>query len=232
LDFIHSFIDYILHLDTHLYSIVCEYGALTYLFICLILFCETGLIFTPFLPGDSLLFAAGVVTAGAATSGSANCENANGLNIWILIPLMILAVLTGDNVNYFVGRKIGIRLFEIKSLRRILKRKYLDRTEKFYEKYGKQTIILARYIPIVRTFAPFVAGIGRMRYGTYLTYCVIGGVTWVCALTLSGYFFGAIPFVKNNFELVIFAIILLSFLPPVIQYLRIKMKDKKSSSIS
>jgi len=205
-----------LHLDEGLADIMAQYGTATYLIICLILFCETGLVVTPFLPGDTLLFATGAITASTGI-----------LQIELLLPLMVGAVLMGDNLNYFIGRKLGVKLFEVKALKRILKRKYLTRTEKFFEKYGKQTIILARYVPIVRTFTPFVAGVGHMRYIVYLTYCIVGGVTWVCSLTLLGYFFGNIPIVRDNFELVIITILILSFLPPVIQFLRLKWKERK-----
>ena len=192
-----------------------QYQTLSYFLICLILFCETGLIVTPFLPGDSLLFAVGATIAKVGI-----------LDIRLMIPLMIVAVLLGDNVNYFIGKTIGKRLFDSQNpfLKKLLKPEYLTRTEGFYAKHGGKTVIMARFIPIIRTFAPFVAGIGTMDYRKYIVYCIGGGILWVTSLTALGYFFGRTEFVKNNFELVIISIILISVLPAVVSVIREKLK--------
>lgn len=201
MDIIHFLLDFILHLDKHLTDIVNQYGTLTYAILFLIVFVETGLIIMPLLPGDSLLFAAGAL---AAASGV--------LNIWILIPLLIIAALLGDNVNYFVGKFLGTT---IKKRERILffKKEYVEQTEEYYAKYGGKTVIIARFIPIVRTIAPFVAGAGSMAYSKYITYCVLGAILWVVGVSFIGYFFGNMPIVKQNFEIVIFGIIGVSVLP-------------------
>lgn len=200
----HTFLDFLLHLDKHLADILLEYQTTTYFILALIIFCETGLVATPFLPGDSLLFAAGMLTASTGI-----------LDIHWLIPLLILAAFAGDNVNYFVGKLVGEKVFDFPYLRKIIKREYLDKTHSFYEKYGGRTIIIARFVPIVRTFAPFAAGLGKMTYPKYIAFCIIGAVLWVTSITLAGYFFGNIPFIKNNFEKVIFGIIFVSVLPIV-----------------
>ena len=209
-----SFIDLFLHLDKHVESFFLNYQTLSYFLICLILFCETGLVVTPFLPGDSLLFAVGATIAKVGI-----------LNIWLMIPLMIIAVLLGDNVNYFMGKFIGNRLFESENpfLKKFLKREYLTKTEAFYEKHGGKTVIMARFVPIVRTFAPFVAGIGAMDYRKYIGYCIGGGILWVTGLTLLGYYFGQLEFVKKNFELVVLGIIGISVLPMVFEIVKAKM---------
>jgi membrane-associated protein len=209
-----SFIDLFLHLDKHVESFFLNYQTLSYFLICLILFCETGLVVTPFLPGDSLLFAVGATIAKVGI-----------LNIYVMIPLMIVAVLLGDNVNYFMGKFIGNRLFESENplLKRFLKREYLTQTEAFYEKHGGKTVIMARFVPIVRTFAPFVAGIGAMDYRKYIGFCIGGGILWVTGLTLLGYFFGQLEFVKKNFELVVLGIIAVSVLPMVFEIVKAKM---------
>ena len=209
-----SFIDLFLHLDKHVESFFMNYQTLSYFLICLILFCETGLVVTPFLPGDSLLFAVGATIAKVGI-----------LNIYVMIPLMIVAVLLGDNVNYFMGKFIGNRLFESDNplLKRFLKREYLTQTEAFYEKHGGKTVIMARFVPIVRTFAPFVAGIGAMDYRKYIGYCIGGGILWVVSLTLLGYFFGQLEFVKKNFELVVLGIIAVSVLPMVFEIVKAKL---------
>ncbi len=209
----HDFIDFFLHLDKHVEAFFTHYNTLSYAIICLILFCETGLVVTPFLPGDSLLFAVGATIAKIGV-----------LKLWIAIPLMFLAVLLGDNVNYFLGNKIGIRLFDMKIP--FLKREYLTKTEAFYEKYGGKTIIMARFVPIVRTFAPFVAGIGAMKYPKYIGFCIAGGLLWVTGLTMMGYLFGQTEIVKKNFELVILGIIVVSVLPMIIEVLRAKYSTK------
>ncbi|HJR78476.1 MAG TPA: DedA family protein [Anaerolineales bacterium] len=191
--------DLFLHLDEHLANIISQYGTWTYAILFLIIFMETGFVVTPFLPGDSLLFAAGTFAA------------LGSMNVWLLVVLLIIAAIAGDTVNYWIGHYLGERAYNIKWV----KREYLERTHAFFEKHGGKTIFLARFVPIVRTFAPFVAGMGRMSYGYFFSYNVFGGIVWVFLFTLLGYFFGNIPFVKQNFELVIIAIILVSVLPAV-----------------
>lgn len=215
MDLVKQLLDFFLHLDVHLEKIMFEYQTATYFLLCLIIFCETGLVATPFLPGDSLLFAAGAITAKTGI-----------LNVWILIPLLFISAIAGDNTNYFTGKFIGNKLFEMKGLRKILKKQYLDETHQFYEKHGGKTIIIARFIPIVRTFAPFVAGVGEMKYSRYMLFCITGGIAWVTSLTLAGFYFGNLEFVKKNFEIVIFAIIFISLIPAVIQYLNMRKKSK------
>jgi len=204
-----QFLDFIRHLDVHLENIMREYEVLTYLILALIIFCETGLVVTPFLPGDSLLFAAGAITAKTGI-----------LNVWILIPLLFFAAILGDNTNYFFGRFLGNKVFTRDYW--FLKRKYIDKTQEFYERYGGRTLVIARFVPIVRTFAPFVAGVGNMRYRNFIGFCVAGGMLWVSLLTLAGYFFGQIPIVKDNFEIVVFGIIGISVLPIVVEFARAK----------
>lgn len=211
MELIHSLIDFILHLDKHLAAMVTEYGTLTYAILFLIVFVETGLIVMPLLPGDSLLFAAGAL---AASTGA--------LDVKIIIPLLIVAALLGDNVNYFVGKYLGSY---VKSKEKILffKREYIEQTEAFYAKHGGKTVIMARFIPIVRTVAPFVAGAGSMNYRTYITYCIAGALLWVIGITMLGYMLGSNPFVKNNFELVVFGIIGFSVLPMVFAFIKSKL---------
>jgi membrane-associated protein len=206
-EFIKDFIDLFLHLDVHLNTVIRDYGMWTYLILFLIIFCETGLVVTPILPGDSLLFAAGTFAA----IGSLDVT-------WLFILLTVAAVL-GDAVNYAVGHFMGPKVFS-QTDSRIFKKEYLDRTHQFYEKYGGKTIIIARFVPIVRTFAPFVAGVGSMTYAKFASYNVIGGVLWVVVCVGAGYAFGNIPIVKDNFTLVILGIIFVSILPGVIEYLR------------
>jgi membrane-associated protein len=205
-DFVGTLIDFILHLDQHLAEIIATYGLWTYGLLFLIVFFETGVVVTPFLPGDSLLFAAGAF----AGLGS--------LNPWILFASLSLAAIAGDTVNYGVGRIIGPRAFSGKI--RWLRQDYLHRTERFYERHGGKTIALARFVPIIRTFAPFVAGIGHMRYSRFLAYNVGGGITWVGLFVLGGFYFGNLPAVKANFSLVVMGIILVSVLPIVVEVLR------------
>ena len=200
-------IDLILHLDRHLASLIESYGLWTYLILFLIVFAETGLVVTPILPGDSLLFAAGTF----AGRGS--------LNPLLLFAILSAAAILGDTVNYWVGKYFGEHFVRGRS-RRWIKQKHLDRTHAFFEKYGGKTIILARFVPIVRTFAPFVAGIGTMTYGKFLAYNVIGGLLWVGLFVAAGYFFGSRPFVQNNFSLVVLAIVIVSLIPAVVEYLR------------
>ena len=209
---LHSFLDFFLHLDKNLGEIMQHYQTSTYLILCLIIFCETGLVAMPLLPGDSLLFAAGMLTASLGI-----------LNIWLLIILLIFSAFLGDNVNYFVGRFFGEKVFEIQFLKKLIKRKYLEQTQAYYEKHGGKTIIMARFIPIVRTFAPFAAGLGKMKYGKYISFSIFGALLWVPLLSLAGYYFGNIPVVKNNFEKVIFAIIGVSLLPVIIGFLKSKI---------
>ncbi len=207
IDLLTQLLDFIRHLDVHLETLMREYQLGTYLILALIIFCETGLVVTPFLPGDSLLFAAGAITAKTGI-----------LNIWVLIPLLFVAAILGDNTNYFFGRFLGDKIFTKDYW--FLKRKYIDKTQSFYEEYGGRTLVIARFVPIVRTFAPFVAGVGKMRYSSFITYCLTGGFVWVTLLTLAGYFLGSHPFVKENFELVIFAVIGISLLPILIEFWR------------
>jgi membrane-associated protein len=217
MEFLKYLIDIVLHLDVHLFELVSRYGTWTYAILCLILFCETGLVVTPFLPGDSLLFAVGALAATGA------------LDIGTVCVLLGLAVIAGDNTNYWIGHTIGPRVFHNQTSR-LLNRKHLERTRHFYEKYGAKTIVIARFIPIVRTFAPFVAGIGRMVYTRFLLFSIAGGLFWILLLTFAGYFFGNIPIVKQNFSLVIVAIVLISIMPPIIEYLSRRFRRSPESS--
>jgi membrane-associated protein len=205
-DLLRSVIDFFLHLDQHLSQAISQYGGWTHLLLFLIIFCETGLVVTPFLPGDSLLFAAGTFAALGA------------LDLRLIIVLLIAAAIVGDTVNYWVGAYIGPRAFSGNS--RFLKKEYVDRTHAFYEKHGGKTIIMARFVPIIRTFAPFVAGVGAMSYPRFITYNVIGAVLWVGLFILGGYFFGNIRVVRENFTLVILAIIAISLMPIAVESLR------------
>jgi len=206
-DLLKEFIEFFLHLDMHLHAAIQAYGIWTYLLLFLIIFCETGLVVTPILPGDSLLFAAGALAAG----GSLNV-------VWLSVLLSVAAVL-GDAANYTIGHFMGPKVFSQEN-GRFLKKEYLDRTHQFYEKYGGKTIIIARFVPIVRTFAPFVAGVGSMTYWRFASYNVIGGVAWVTICLFAGYAFGNLPIVKENFTLVILAIIFISLLPGLIEFVR------------
>ena len=202
--------DLFLHLDKHLNEIILQYGVLTYVILFAVIFAETGFVFTPFLPGDSLLFAAGTFAA------------LGSFNVHLLFLILAIASVLGDTINYWIGHFIGLKLFE--KYPRFLKKEYLERTHRFYEKHGGKTIIFARFIPIIRTFAPFVAGIGKMSYSRFIAYNVIGGVLWCALFIYAGYFFGNLPFVKNNFSIVIIAIIFISILPGIIEYMRHKSK--------
>jgi membrane-associated protein len=206
MELLRQLVDLFLHLDVHLSQVIAQYGTWTYFILLVIVFCETGLVVTPFLPGDSLLFAAGTFAALGA------------LDLWVLVPLLIAAAVVGDTVNYWVGAWIGPRAFEGNF--RFLRKEHLDRTRAFYERHGGKTIILARFVPIVRTFAPFVAGVGTMSYGRFITYNVVGAVLWVGLLVLAGFFFGTIPVVRENFTMVILAIIAISVMPMVVEALR------------
>jgi membrane-associated protein len=206
MEVLQSLVDFVLHVDDHLTTIVRDYGAWTYGIIFLIIFLETGLVVTPFLPGDSLLFAAGAIAA------------RGDLGVVGLYFLLIVGAIMGDSLNYWIGSKIGERAFG--GGVRFLKREHMERTQEFFAKYGGKTIILARFIPIVRTYAPFVAGAGRMEYRRFVFFNVSGAIAWITIFLLGGYFFGNIPFVQENFGLVVIAIIILSVLPPVIEYVQ------------
>ncbi|RIV25287.1 DedA family protein [Fibrisoma montanum] len=213
MELLKSLLDFLLHLDRYLDAWANNYGILLYAILFLIVFTETGLIVMPLLPGDSLLFAAGALAA----------RDTNELRVEVIIPLLIIAALSGDNVNYVVGKFLGN---QIKMRERILffKREYIAETEKFYAKYGGRTVIIARFIPIVRTIAPFVAGAGSMNYGTYIKFCIMGAVLWVTSITLVGYFFGNFPFVQKNFELVVFGIVGLSVMPILVEVLKKRLR--------
>ena len=206
MDLITAFIDIILHLDTHLLALTHEYGVWVYAILFLIIYCETGLVVTPFLPGDSLLFVAGALCGMGA------------LQLELLMPFLVLAAFGGDNTNYWIGRLIGMRL--LKRSNGLIKREHLDKTHAFYEKHGGKTILFARFLPIIRTFAPFVAGIGLMRYRLFLTFSALGSVAWIGSLTVAGYLFGNIPAVKNNLTLIIVGIIVISLMPALLEFIR------------
>ena len=216
---IHQFLDFILHINDHLSAMVSEYGLLVYAILFLIIFVETGLVVMPFLPGDSLLFAAGALCANEAT----------GLNLGLLIGLLILAAVAGDNCNYFIGRTFGDKATNIKiGNKSLVKKEYLDKTHEFFEKFGTKAIIMARFVPIVRTFTPFVAGLGKMNYKEkFLPYDIAGGVLWISTMSISGYFFGQIEWVKKHFEAVVILIILISVLPMVVTYIKHKTSQSK-----
>ena len=220
LEIIQSIIDFILHIDDHLVYIVSTYKTWTYLILFLIIFAETGFVVTPFLPGDSLLFAAGAIIA----------KPESELNIFLAIGLLIIAAISGDLVNYHIGKYIGPKAFSGRY--RFLKKEYLEKTQQFYDKYGGKTIIYARFVPIIRTFAPFVAGVGSMSYSRFASYNVIGGIIWIVSFMTLGYFFGGMPIIKDNFTLVIFAIIILSIIPPFISVIKERNKNKKSKPVS
>lgn len=206
-------VDFIMHIDIHLASITAEYGLITYGILFLIIFAETGLVVAPFLPGDSLLFAAGAICA------------LGTLNVGVMIALLIIAAILGDGVNYAIGKRVGPKVFKSQSSRWFNKT-HLTKTHDFYEKYGGKTIIIARFMPFVRTFAPFVAGIGKMTYRTFAIYNIVGAVVWVGGFSMLGYFFGNLPGVKRNFTLVIGAIILLSVMPMIIELVRSRFRKR------
>jgi membrane-associated protein len=216
MDIIQFLFDFVLHLDENLRIITENYGTWTYAILFFIIFMETGFVVTPFLPGDSLLFAAGSIAA------------LGSLNPVLLFFLLTIAGIIGDTVNYWIGHYVGPRAFSGDI--RFLKKEYLDRTHVFYEKHGGKTIFLARFIPIIRTFAPFVAGIGAMTYWKFITYNVVGAITWVGIFIFGGYFFGNIPFVRNHFEIVIFTIIAISFIPAVVEFLNARREIKKEKA--
>lgn len=206
------FLDFFLHLDKNLQEVILTYGTAAYVLMFFIIFMETGFVVTPFLPGDSLLFVAGAL----ASQGI--------IDIGLLFVILAFAAIMGDSVNYWIGSMVGKKVFHEKS--RFLKKEYLVKTEKFYEKYGGKTIILARFMPIIRTFAPFVAGIGKMNYSWFISFNVIGGILWVSLFLFGGYFFGNIPVIKNNFEVSIFVIIFVSILPGIVEYIKHKRHKK------
>ncbi|MFC2064716.1 DedA family protein [Chloroflexota bacterium] len=211
MEFILGIIDIFIHLDVYLSQILADYGTWTYAILFLVIFLETGFVVTPFLPGDSLLFAAGTFAA------------LGSFNPILLGLLLIIAAILGDTVNYWIGHKVGDKVFT--SDIKWIKKDYIHRTQEFFNKYGGKTIFLARFVPIIRTFAPFISGVGKMKYGYFLFYNVVGGITWVALFLSAGYFFGNIPFVKHNFSLVILAIIILSLVPAAFEAVKARKKN-------
>lgn len=211
-ELIGNLIDFVLHIDKHLVIIVNDYQTWSYLILFIIIFCETGLVITPFLPGDSLIFAAGAIST----------LPTNPLNITFLVIIFLCAAILGDNTNYVIGRFIGDKVYEKNY--RLIKRKYLDKTREFYEKHGGKTLIIARFMPIIRTFAPFVAGVGSMTYRRFITFCLIGNLIWVNLFCWAGYLLGNNEFVQKNFSIIIIAIILVSVLPPILGFIKHKIK--------
>lgn len=218
MELLKHFLDMLLHLDKTLVGVVHDYGHLAYVILFLIIFTETGVVIFPFLPGDSLLFAAGALAA----------RPDSGLSMWVLVPLLIAAAFLGDNLNYFIGDRLGPRVFREDF--KFLKRKYLEQTQAFYAKHGGKTLILARFVPIVRTFAPFVAGIGTMTYRTFVAYCIAGAVLWVVSMSVLGYLFGNIPVVQKNFELVVIGVVVLSLVPAIWQFAKSKLRRPASAA--
>ncbi len=215
MEYIKLAFDFLLHIDRYLSVIIQDFGAWSYLILFVVIFIETGLVVTPFLPGDSLLFAAGAFAAVGA------------FNPVLLFVILAIAAIAGDTANYWIGHKIGPRVFSGEV--RFLKKEYLDKTQAFYDKHGGKTIFLARFIPIIRTFAPFVAGVGQMRYGYFISYNIIGGIVWTGVCIFAGYFFGNLPIVKDNFSLVIVAIVIISVLPAVWEVAKAKLDEKKAA---
>jgi len=218
MELIKSLIDFVLHINKHLGDFISAYGGWTYGLLFVIIFCETGLVVTPFLPGDSLLFTAGAL-AGLYP---------DKLNIFLLFVLLSVAGIIGDTLNYSIGRRVGMKILDWKLP--FVKAQHLERTQRFYERYGVKMIVLARFVPIVRTFAPFVAGVGKMRYATFVTYNVVGAVAWVSICLAAGFFFGNIPAVQKNFELVVLGIIFVSILPMLIEYLRARREPPNAQT--
>lgn len=214
MDLLNLLLDFILHIDRYLNEWVTAYQTWTYLILFLIIFCETGLVVTPFLPGDSLLFAAGALAA----------SDANNLNVIVLIVVILVAAFLGDNTNFFIGRFLGKKVYEKNY--KLIKREYIDKTHAFYEKHGGKTLVIARFMPIIRTFAPFVAGVGEMKYLRFISFSIIGNLLWVFSFIFAGYFFGKHDFVKKNFTIVILSIIFISLLPPIITVIKHKLQKK------
>lgn len=217
MELLYTFIDFVLHMKEHLAELTATYGSWVYAILFLIVFCETGLVVTPFLPGDSLLFTAGTLAA------------LGSLNVHLLVVILFVAAVLGDAVNYAVGRRIGPAVFERENSR-LFKREYLIRTHNFFEKYGPKAIVLARFVPIVRTFAPFLAGVGTMNYAKFASYNVIGAMLWVGLITYSGWLFGEIPFIKKNFELVVLGIVVVSVLPIFVEWLAVRKAARSQAS--
>jgi membrane-associated protein len=215
MELLHWFVDVVMHLPEHLVDLTSRYGTTTYAILAAIIFCETGLVITPFLPGDSLLFAAGAVAA------------MGQLNVLLLFVILVSAAIVGDNLNYFIGRRVGQRILEghMPLLSRFVKRKHVERTQRFFEKRGARTIVLARFVPIVRTFAPFVAGVGRMPYATFLGFSIGGGLAWCGIFLFAGYGFGRLPWVKAHFGALVIAIILISLVPMVVEILKARREE-------
>lgn len=210
--------DFIMHIDDHLKEMIINYGSWIYAILFAIIFVETGIVIMPFLPGDSLLFAAGMLAA----------SNPENLNVWFVIALLLVAAILGDASNYLIGRYLGMKVLNIKIFgKQPVKQEHLDKTHSFFEKYGPKTIIIARFVPIVRTLAPFVGGVGRMNYPIFLTYNVIGAILWVVGVTLAGFYLGSIPIIKDNFSKVVLIIIFISVLPIVYQVIKEKFLNKK-----
>lgn len=222
MEFLKKLVDIVLHMSKHLDELVVQFGPWLYVILFLIVFCETGLVVTPFLPGDSLLFAVGALAARPPEPG------AWGLNIWILLGILILAAILGDSVNYWIGKMFGNQLPQ--RFPRLIKAQHLQKTHDFYERYGGKTIIIARFVPIIRTFAPFVAGVGKMTYSRFMTFNVTGALLWIGLLLPAGYFFGNLEIVKKNFSLVVLVIIFISILPAIIEFLRERSRLKKQTS--
>ncbi|RLZ06779.1 DedA family protein [Faecalibacter macacae] len=211
--------DIVMHIDQHLNQFANDYGLWLYAILFLIIFVETGVVVMPFLPGDSLLFAAGMVAA----------LPDNDLNVWIIVGLLIIAAILGDTLNYTIGRSIGYKAVQIKIFgKQFVQPEHLDKTHEFYEKYGAKTIVIARFVPIVRTLAPFVAGIGKMSYKTFITYNVVGGIVWIVSLTLAGYFLGRMEWVQENFSKVVLAIIVISIFPLIFEIYKEKFSKKEA----
>ena len=214
MNFVQLLVDLFLHLDKHLSAVITQYGIWTYALLFVVIFIETGLVVTPFLPGDSLIFAAGTFAA------------LGSLNVWLLFLFLAVAAVLGDTANYWIGHYLGDRAYNIKWI----KREYLDRTRGFFDKYGRKTIFLARFVPIVRTFAPFVAGIGNMSYGAFISYNIFGGIVWVALFTFAGYFFGNIPFIRDHFSLVVIAIVLISVLPMAYEAVKARRESQQAKA--
>jgi membrane-associated protein len=217
MEFLHNLLDVILHLNRHLDDLVVQFGPWLYVILFLIIFCETGLVVTPFLPGDSLLFAVGALAA-----------RPEGLDLWVLLSTLVVAAILGDSVNYWVGHQIGDRLQH--RFPRLIKPEHIRRTHEFYERYGGKTIIIARFVPIVRTLAPFVAGVGRMTYTRFMMFNVSGALLWIGLLIPAGYFFGNMEIVRKNFSIVVLVIIILSILPAIVEFLRERARLRRNSA--